>query len=167
MATTIDPTNMTVTLTENVSLGDRNFGSTQTMNIADVAEVYKRIVTVPASASGVIEVIATTAGSESAVEKALFDVTKIKYMRITNLMTAAGEGVSIHIARDDASDDSDEEGFWYLLEEGNSFMLHSFNDTFDAGGDLNTPTLDQISVVRLYSEANAETDVEIMVALGA
>jgi hypothetical protein len=167
MATTIDPTNMTVTLTENVSLGDRNFGSTQTMNIADVAEVYKRIVTVPASGSGVMEVIATTAGTESAVEKALFDVTKIKYMRITNLMTAAGEGVKVHIARDDDSDDTDEEGMWYLLEEGKSFILHSFNATFNAGVDLNTMSVEDISVVRLQSEATAETDIEIMVALGA
>ena len=44
MATTITPATLTVTLTETISLGGTQYGGTKNLEIANIKEVYKRIV---------------------------------------------------------------------------------------------------------------------------
>ena len=50
MATTIAPASMTVSVSETIVINGQSMGSTNTLSIAAVTEVFKRIVTVPTSA---------------------------------------------------------------------------------------------------------------------
>tara|TARA_Y100001938_G_C8073984_1_gene424858 strand:- start:1359 stop:2093 length:735 start_codon:yes stop_codon:yes gene_type:complete len=77
MASTITAATLTVKLTETVSLNGKDQGATNTMTIASIAEVHKRIVTVPQS-----EV--TIANFGTAVAAGTFDEAKVRYIRLTN-----------------------------------------------------------------------------------
>ena len=77
MASTITAATLTVKLTETVSLNGKDQGATNTMAIASIAEVHKRIVTVPQS-----EV--TIANFGTAVAAGTFDEAKVRYIRLTN-----------------------------------------------------------------------------------
>ena len=72
---------LTITLTESVSLNDREQGATNSFTVSNVDEVMKRIVTCPASATTTVATFATaTSTSANAI-----DVNDCKYIRITNL----------------------------------------------------------------------------------
>ena len=77
MATTIDNAALTVTLTESISLNGSQLGSTNTLTIAEIDEVSKRIVTVPTS-----EVVIASFGT--AVAPGTFIESDVRYIRITN-----------------------------------------------------------------------------------
>ena len=81
MASTITAATMTVTLTEDITLNGSNQGATNTLTIASVNEIYKRIVTCPASQTTTVVVFNSNVyGANGAV-----DVEDSKYIRITNL----------------------------------------------------------------------------------
>ena len=72
---------LTVTLTEELTLNGAAIGGTNTLSIASIAEVSKRIVTCTASQTTTVLVFnATVHGAAGAV-----DVNDCKYIRITNL----------------------------------------------------------------------------------
>ena len=77
MATTISNANMTVTVTESISLNGSQQGATNTLTIDDINEVSKRIVSVPQS-----EV--TIASFGTAVSAGTFVEGDVRYIRITN-----------------------------------------------------------------------------------
>jgi hypothetical protein len=54
MATTITPSTLTVKITESISLNGRNQGSSNTLSIDSINEVYKRIVSCPANSETTI-----------------------------------------------------------------------------------------------------------------
>ena len=78
MTTTLTAATLTVTLTEAVSLNGYDQGSKNTLTIASVNEVNKRIVTVPTSE---IEVVAISTANASGT----FIEGDVRYIRITNL----------------------------------------------------------------------------------
>ena len=72
---------LTVTLTEELTLNGAAIGGTNTLSIASIDEVTKRIVTCTASQTTTVLVFnATVHGAAGAV-----DVNDCKYIRITNL----------------------------------------------------------------------------------
>tara|TARA_R100001082_G_scaffold11232_1_gene6110 strand:+ start:1713 stop:2177 length:465 start_codon:yes stop_codon:yes gene_type:complete len=80
MATTISNATMTVTITETVSLNGSPQGATNTLTIASVDEIYKRILTCTASQTTTIATFnATVHGAANAL-----DLQDCKYIRITN-----------------------------------------------------------------------------------
>ena len=166
MASTITPATMTVTISESITLNGANQGGTTSLSVSSIGEVYKRIVTVPVSGSGTITLVETTGDAATTVDAGKFIVGDMKYLRITNLNNAAGEGVKLQIARDDDSNNSDDECAWFLLEEGKSFILNTFDAAFDAAaGDLDSPTLDAITDIRALNESGSATvDLEIFIA---
>ena len=93
-------------------------------------------------------------------------VGDIKYFRITNLNSAAGEGIKLQIARDDDSNATDDECAWFLLEEGKSMIINTFAAAFDAAaGDLDSPSLDAITDIRALNESSSTAvDLEIFIA---
>ena len=157
---------MTVTISESITLNGANQGGTTSLSVSSIGEVYKRIVTVPVSGSGTITLVETTGDAATTVDAGKFIVGDMKYLRITNLNNAAGEGVKLQIARDDDSNNTDDECAWFLLEEGKSFILNTFDAAFDAAaGDLDSPALDAITDIRALNESGSATvDLEIFIA---
>ena len=80
MATTITNATMTVTITESVSLNGTDQGGTNSFTVANVDEVYKRILTCPASNTTTIATFNSDAhGAANAI-----DIEDSKYIRVTN-----------------------------------------------------------------------------------
>ena len=77
MATTISNATLTVKVTESISLNGSEHGATNTMTIADIDEVSKRIVSVPQS-----EVVLLS--FSTAVANDTFVEGDVRYIRITN-----------------------------------------------------------------------------------
>ena len=166
MASTLTASTMTVTISESITLNGANQGATTSMSVGSIAEVYKRIITVPVSGSGTITLLTTTGDAGSTVDAGKFIVGDMKYLRITNLNDTAGEGVKLQIARDDNSDGTDDECAWFLLEEGKSLILNTLDAAFDAAaGDLDSPSLDAITDIRALNESGSvAVDLEIFIA---
>ena len=81
MATTLSASTLTVTLTEAISLNGYDQGASNSITIASIANVLKRIVSCTASLT---TTIATFAASVHTSVLAL-DVDDVKYIRVTNL----------------------------------------------------------------------------------
>ena len=80
MTTTISNATLTVTITESVSLNGTQQGATNTLSIANVDEVFKRIVTCTASQTTTLLTFnAAVHGAAGAI-----DLQDCKYIRITN-----------------------------------------------------------------------------------
>ncbi len=92
--------NLTVTLTESVTLNGSVRGSTNQLTITGIEHVMERIVTTPASAvTTVLLTKATVGSSDSAI-----DIQDTKYIRITNLDSTNSVTLSLQI--DDDNNDS-------------------------------------------------------------
>ena len=172
MASIVTAGKLVVKLSESIILNGENHGAVSTMIVPSINSIYKRIVTIPQN-DGTIGsndhfTLITTSGDTAAeaVAHNQFIIGTMKYVRITNLNDTAGEGILLQIARDDASDGTDEECAWFLLEEGKSFILHAFSSAFDgAGVDKDTPTLGNITDIRAVNESEtAVVDLEIFIA---
>ena len=79
MASTLTASTMTVTISESITLNGANQGGTTSMSVGSIAEVYKRIITVPVSGSGTITLLTTTGDAGSTVESGKFIVGDMKY----------------------------------------------------------------------------------------
>ena len=127
--------NLTVTLTESVTLNGSVRGSTNQLTITDIEQVMERIVTVPASADTTILLTkATVAGSDSAI-----DIQDTKYIRITNLDSTNSVTLSLQIDAGE-SDTAADESCSILLEAGKSFMLGTPHDSIGVNDSAATIT---------------------------
>ena len=117
MATTIKNATLKVTIKEEITLNGSRQDSENILRVSDINEISKRIVTIPVSGSGTVTLLETTGDAGSVVGPGKFIVGDMRYFRITNLNSASGEGIKLLIARDDNSDDTDDECAWFLLEE--------------------------------------------------
>lgn len=80
MTTTISNATLTVTITESVTLNGSDQGATNTLTVSNVDEVYKRILTCPASNTTTIATFNSDAhGAANAI-----DIEDSKYIRVTN-----------------------------------------------------------------------------------
>ena len=171
MATLATAKTLTVKITEDITLNGVQQGNTTTDTVSSISQIYKRIVTVPANdgdsdeSDDEVTLIMTTGGAGSTVAAGTFVVGDMKYCRITNLNTGAGEGVVIQISRDTAGDDTDEETAWLLVEEGKSLIINTFASAFDAKeAALANYALADISDIRAVAEGTTAVDVEIFIA---
>ncbi len=172
MASNLGSNSLTITIQEDIELNGLQQGSITSQSISAVSSVYKRIMTIPVNDGSIgandhVTVITTTGDAGSTVEAGKFIVGDLKYFRLTNLNTGAGEGILLQIARDDNSDATDDEAAWLLIEEGRSFILNTFDAAFDADNADGTdaPTLDAITDIRVVNEsASTAVDIEIFVA---
>ena len=155
MASTITAATLTVTLTESVTLNGSDQGATNTLSIASVNEVSKRIVTATTT-----ERIILVFGSNIAAGQ--FDKTKAVYVRITNLDDTNHVGL---ICRNENNDE-----FSVKLDKGQSFIYNGdlaggVVDTMDAvdAAGLTSNTFDDL--VDITADADtASVDLEVFVA---
>ena len=153
MTSTLTAATMTVTVTESINLNGQNQGATNTLSLASIAEVSKRIVNVPASE---VEVVAMG----TAVAAGTFIESTVKYIRFTNLDD------SNHITLTFKDEDNTE--FAVLLDKGQTFIYNGdiaggVVNTMHAGGSALTVSLNDLVNVTALADT-AACDLEIFVA---
>ena len=142
--------NITVTITESVTLNSVARGSTNTKTISGVLDVYERVITVPTS-----EVI-LYATHASAVAGGTLDDDLIKYARVTNL--DGSNFVTLRVT----NDGSDETLLKLQAGESCVLFLHDDSTSMAAGGAANA-TLHAITSVKATANT-AACSVEVFVA---
>ena len=121
--------NLTVTLTESVTLNGSVRGSTNQLTITGIEHVMERIVTVPASADTTVLLTKATVNSEDSA----VDIQDTKYIRVTNLDSTNSVTLSLQIDNDEDSSAADE-SCSVLLEAGKTFMLGTPHEALAVGG---------------------------------
>jgi hypothetical protein len=152
MATTITAATLTVTLTENLSLGGNNFGGSKELTIASVTEAYKRIVRCINSQT---TTIATFNGNAFGAANAI-DLEDAKYIRVTNLDDTNPVEVAVVGAAT---------LYQVRLSAGESHILGAPDDLMLAEADTSPSfgTMADIASIQVNPAGN-DVDVEIFVA---
>ena len=153
MTSTLTAATMTVTVTESINLNGTNQGATNTLSLASIAEVSKRIVNVPASE---VEVVAMA----TAVASGTFVESTVKYIRLTNLDDT--NHITLTFKDEDATE------FAILLDKGQSFIYNGdiaggVVNTMHAGGSALTVSLNDLVNITALADT-AACDMEIFVA---
>ena len=91
---------LTVTHTESVTLNGAARGSTNSLSITGVDDIYHRIITVPSGDTTI-----ATFHSTVAVSDASLDLAHAKYIRVTNLDPSAAVVLQLQVANADAAAD--------------------------------------------------------------
>ena len=109
---------LTVTITESVTLNGAARGSTNTLTLTGVDDIYHRIITCPDD----VPVTVATFHSTTGVSDSSLDVENVKYIRVTNMDSS--NPVIIDLQIDTAENDSAaaDQGA-LLLEAGKSFIM--------------------------------------------
>ena len=146
---------MTVTLTENITLNNKEYGSSQTFTIANIANIDRRIFNITDTESTIY-----TTGAAMGV--GTYIAAKVQYIRITNLDTA--KNVTLTIANE-----NDDEMAIVLHENQKSFMLVADGttgmvDMFDAKDGAISYSLGDIKSITADCEHSDGADIELFVA---
>ena len=153
MTSTLTAATMTVTITESINLNGTNQGATNTLSLASIAEISKRIVNVPASE---VEVVAMS----TAVASGTFIESTVKYIRFTNLDDT--NHITLTFKDEDATE------FAVLLDKGQTFIYNGdiaggvVNTMHASGSALSVSLNDLVNVTALAD--TAACDMEIFVA---
>jgi len=151
---------LTVTLTESVTLNSVDQGATTSLTVASVVETFKRIVACP---TGVDTTVATFKSTSATADGAL-DVEDVRYVRVTNLDGTNPVNLSLQI--DAGEDDSAaDESCTILLEAGKSFIMGSPSDGIavsDANATIVTALHNLESI--LVDPLSNEVAVEVFIA---
>ena len=156
MATTIVKNTLKVTITEDIILNGTQQGATNVLNLTDIHEVSKRIVTITTSE---VEIIAIG----SAITSGTFLETDVRYIRITNLDTA------YYVLLTFKNKDNNE--FVVKVDPGQSFIYNGdldggVVDTMDASAAAIGPPVVMNDLVNITADAEHVngTDIEVFVA---
>ena len=151
---------LTVTITESVTLNGAARGSTNTLTVAGVDDVYHRIITVPANVdTTLVNFHATVGASDSSL-----DVENVKYIRCTNLDSSNPINLSLQVDVDE-DDSAADASATILLEAGKSFIMGSPSDGIAVDDDADTiiTTLNNLESI-IADSAAAAVQMEVFVA---
>ena len=152
---------LTVTLTESVTLNGVDQGATTSLTVGSVVETFKRIVSCPTDTT--IATFRSTVSDGSLSDGAL-DVEDVRYIRVTNLDSTNPVNLSLQV--DAGEDDSAaDESATILLEAGKSFIMGTPSDgvaVSDANATIVT-TLHNLESILIDPLTN-EVAVEIFIA---
>jgi len=149
MSTTVSATDLTVTITEAITLGGVARGSTTTATIGSIGEISNRIMSISHATNGTeIVSISTAAGIGT------YDKTAVKYLRITNL----DDTNFITLQMTDSSSHH-----WELkLEAGKSFTI---GDTSSIDDQADIDNFSATAIAKIIGKADtAACDIEIYIA---
>jgi len=135
---------LTTKITESVTINSKVYGTSNTMNITGVNNVYETIVTIGTVKATAIDFVASNPTFGSVLEGDL------KYLRITN--TDTSNNVNVFITLKDASD-----SFRSFIRPGRSYILTDETIAF-GGGSTNF-----IEHIKLSSDG-ADVDCEFFLA---
>jgi len=160
MASTITSSTLKVTITEQISLNGSDQGSRNVLNISDIKDVLKRIITIAADDDATVLVFKST----TAIADGALDLQNVKYIRITNLDDTNSVGLSLQLDSDEDNSAANE-SCTILLEAGRSFMMGTPDEGIHVDDDsaaILTALTDLESII-INPGANAGT-VEVFVA---
>jgi hypothetical protein len=159
MASTITAADLTVTLTEAITLNGYDQGSKNTKTISSIAEISKRIMTITTNEATIVNMSGAVASAGH------FNDSFVKYMRFTNLDDTNFVTLTFR------NDDDDEVAI--KLDAGNSFMWFADNSggmvdvmnaiDASAGGAASDTALGSMEVI--MADANTgNCDLEVLIA---
>jgi hypothetical protein len=154
---------LNVTITEELTLNGADRGSTNTLAVASVTQVYHRIVTCPASQDTTVATFASTVDDSTSAAGSI-NVADVKYVRLTNLGTQP-VNLSLQVGTTDGGDGAADESATILIAAGRSFVMGAtanamaVNDT-NANIDVSMHELESLLV---DPGSNAVT-VEVFIA---
>ena len=151
--------NLNVTVTEELTLNGSDRGSTHTLSIASVTQVYHRIVTCP---TGVDTTVATFQTATSTSDNAL-DLEDVKYIRVTNL---SASDVKLSLQAASSEDGSPNMSTSLLLSTGMTFIMGAPHDGIamdDDAATLVTALVDLESLI-INGHASANASIEVFIA---
>ena len=158
--------NLKVTIREELTLNDYDHGARNSLVIADIDEVFRRILTCPANNETTIARFRSSVGNASgtATFDSALDVQDVKYVRVTNLDSSNSLTLSlqVEVGEDDSGADTSAS---VLVEAGKSFIMGSPHDGInlsDTNANLVTDLVDLDSLV-VQPGSNA-VDVEVYIA---
>ena len=160
MASTITSSTLKVTITEQINLNGSEQGSRNVLNISDIKDVFKRIVTIAADDDATVLVFKST----TAIADGAMDLQNVKYIRITNLDGSNSVGLSLQLDSDEDNSAANE-SCTILLEAGRSFMMGTPDEGIHVDDDSATilTALTDLESIIINPGANAGT-VEVFVA---
>ena len=149
MATTVTNANLTVTLSDSVTLNGQTYGNTNTSTILSIDEVYSRVVEVPISAyTPVLEL-------GSATGQGVLTAANVKYIRVTNLDDT--NFVNLKVFGTDT--------MVIKLEAGKSFVLGGVSFDAVASADIASGSVSHNAAFVISAEAQvAACDLEVFAA---
>ena len=151
---------LTVTLTESITVNGHQYGGTKTYTVSSIVDVYKRILTVPAGVYTTLVSFKSTVGSADSA----MDIQNVKYIRITNLDGTNSVNLSLQIDTDE-DDSAADDSATVLLEAGKSFILGTPHDSVavnSAAATVITALNDLESI--LVDSSSHSVRMEILVA---
>ena len=152
---------LTVTITESVTLNSVDQGATTSLTIGSVVETFKRIVSCPTDTT--IATFRSTVSDGSLSDGAL-DVEDVRYIRVTNLDSTNPVNLSLQV--DAGEDDSAaDESATILLEAGKSFIMGTPSEGVavqDTNANIET-TMHNLESILIDPLTN-EVAVEIFIA---
>ena len=150
---------LNVTITEELTLNGADRGSTNSLSVASVTQVYHRIVTCPASSDTTVATFQTaTSTSDNAI-----DLEDAKYIRVTNLDSSNPVNVSLQVAG--GEDGSANMSTTLLLAAGRSFIMGAVHDGIalsDANATIVTSLTDLESI--LIDPGSNAVSMEVFIA---
>ena len=153
MARTITAAALTVTITESIELNGKDQGGTNTLSIASINEISKRIVTVSTTE-------ATILTFSAAVGQGTYVAANVRYIRFTNLDNTNYIMLTFK--------DEDNTEFRVKIDAGQSFIFNGDNsggvvDTMKANGSALSSGLADLYDVTADADT-ASCDLEIFIA---
>ena len=152
---------LTVTVTESVTLNGTARGSTNTLTVSGVDDLYHRIITCPANnETRLVDFHSSVADATVSA----MDVQNVKYIRVTNLDSSNPLTLNMQVDRGE-DDTAADESASVLLEAKKSFMLGSPHDGIavsDANANMITDLVDLESLV--VQPGGNDVQVEVFVA---
>jgi len=150
---------LNVTITEELTLNGADRGSTNTLSVASVTQVYHRIVTCPAGSDSTIATFQTaTSTSDNAV-----DLEDAKYVRVTNLDASNPVNLSLQVSADE--DGAADASATLLVDAGRSFIMGATHDGIvvdDDSASIVTSLTDLESI--LIDPGSNAVSVEVFIA---
>ena len=159
MATTVTAANLTVSISESLTLNGRQHGGTSSKIFSSIKEIYKRIVRCVDDTDCTI---ATFRTATSTADNAI-DLENVRYIRVTNLDDANPMTLSLQIAG--AEDATANHSSSHLLNAGESFLLYTVHDGIAVKDDAATlvTSLNDLESL-LVDPLSEDIDVEVFIA---
>tara|TARA_R110000787_G_scaffold229070_1_gene336635 strand:+ start:358 stop:822 length:465 start_codon:yes stop_codon:yes gene_type:complete len=120
---------LNVTITEELTLNGADRGSTNTLSVASVTQVYHRIITCPASSDTTVATFQTlTSTTDNAI-----DLEDAKYLRVTNLDASNPVNLSLQVSG--GEDGAANMSATILLAAGRSYVMGAVHDGISVDDD--------------------------------
>jgi len=127
---------LTSTITESITLNGQDRGSTNTLSIGSITQVFHRIVTCPANQDTTVAMFQT----EEHTSDGAIDIEDTKYLRITNLDSTNEVVLSLQTSNDE--DGTADGSTSILLEAGRSFIMGAPHEGIANDDDADTVITD-------------------------